>query len=94
MPKNRLATNLLIHGLSSLIGIFILVVLITIFQHKNESVRQSFDAYAATGTVSTDPNMKMAFMGDQGLGANAEEVLKLIQQEGALGVVHAGDVYY
>jgi len=40
------------------------------------------------------PNFKIAFIGDQGLGANAVAVLNLIKNEGAQAVVHSGDLDY
>lgn len=40
------------------------------------------------------PRTKIAFIGDQGLGTNAEAVLKLIKSENTDLVVHAGDFDY
>ncbi len=42
----------------------------------------------------TPPNFKIAFIGDQGLGENAEAVLRLIKSEGAQAVLHQGDLDY
>ena len=39
-------------------------------------------------------NYTIAFIGDQGLGPNAEEVLNLIKNEGADAVLHQGDFDY
>jgi hypothetical protein len=39
-------------------------------------------------------NFRIAFIGDQGLGADAEAVLQLILAEGADAVVHSGDFDY
>ena len=39
----------------------------------------------------TPPDFKIAFIGDQGLGKNAEAVLRLIKSEGAQAVLHQGD---
>jgi hypothetical protein len=39
-------------------------------------------------------NFTIAFIGDQGLGTNAEAVLNLIKNEGADAVVHSGDFDY
>ena len=39
-------------------------------------------------------NFTIAFIGDQGLGASAEAVLRLIQAEGAEAVIHSGDFDY
>ncbi len=43
---------------------------------------------------ATDPNLKVAFIGDQGFGPNAEAVLRLIQNEGTDMVLHQGDFEY
>ena len=40
------------------------------------------------------PNLKVAFIGDQGMGRNAKAVLKLIKEEGAHMVIHSGDFDY
>jgi predicted phosphodiesterase len=40
------------------------------------------------------PDFKVAFIGDQGLGSNAQDVLKLIKSEGAQLVLHQGDLDY
>jgi len=42
----------------------------------------------------TPVNFTIAFIGDQGLGSNAREVLNLIKDEGADAVVHSGDFDY
>ena len=42
----------------------------------------------------TPPDFKIAFIGDQGSGANARAVLELIAAEGADAVVHSGDFDY
>src|SRR5688572_4030399 len=42
----------------------------------------------------TPANFKIAFFGDQGLGSNAEAVLKLAKSEGAQMIVHLGDFDY
>ena len=41
-----------------------------------------------------DPNLKVAFIGDQGLGEGSEAVLRLIRSEGADMVLHQGDFDY
>jgi PKD repeat protein len=43
---------------------------------------------------STVPNLKVAFIGDQGLRADAVAVLRLIEDEGAHMVLHQGDFDY
>ncbi len=40
------------------------------------------------------PNFKVAFIGDSGIGGDAEAVLQLIEDEGAGMVIHAGDFGY
>jgi hypothetical protein len=39
-------------------------------------------------------NLRVAFIGDQGMGIGARQVLELIRREGAVLVVHAGDLSY
>lgn len=50
-------------------------------------------AWAETSVLlsETPPNFKIAFIGDQGLGKDAEAVLRLIKSEGAQAVLHQGD---
>src|ERR1041384_4019808 len=43
---------------------------------------------------STNPTLKIAFIGDQTLGPNAVAVLNLIKAEGAQAVLHSGDLDY
>lgn len=43
---------------------------------------------------ATPRDFKIAFIGDQGLGAHAQQVLKLIKAEGAEAVLHQGDFDY
>ena len=44
--------------------------------------------------IPTDPDLRVAFIGDQGLGLNATAVLNLIKDEGAQMVLHQGDFDY
>src|SRR3989344_5168165 len=44
--------------------------------------------------VSTDPNFKVAFIGDTGLGNNFTSTLNNIKTEGAQAVMHQGDFDY
>lgn len=46
------------------------------------------------GVTPTDANLRVAFIGDQGLGPDAVAVLQLIQEEGADFVIHNGDFDY
>ncbi len=54
---------------------------------------QPVTAIAAAATTTPD-NFVIAFLGDQGLGENAQAVLRLIAAEGAQAVVHSGDFDY
>jgi Calcineurin-like phosphoesterase len=56
------------------------------------SKRRSLEPVART--VATDPNLLVAFLGDQGNDVNADRVLELIKSEGAQAVVHNGDFDY
>lgn len=46
------------------------------------------------GATATDANLKIAFVGDTGDGANWRNVLSLVLAEGAAAVVTAGDMTY
>src|SRR3989344_8820860 len=48
----------------------------------------------AEAATSTDPNFKVAFIGDSGAGSNFQAVLNLIKAEGAQMVLHQGDFDY
>lgn len=54
----------------------------------------SHTAQAAAGTIATEPNLKIAFIGDQDLGSDPEAVLKVISDEKAQALVHLGDFDY
>ena len=43
---------------------------------------------------ATPPNLKIAFIGDQGVSSNSRAVLQLIKDEGTDAVVHSGDLDY
>src|SRR5262249_3866676 len=49
---------------------------------------------ARVATVSTDPGLKVAFIGDTGTGAGYQAVLDLIKREGAQALVVEGDMSY
>ena len=51
-------------------------------------------ARAARSPGSTEQNLKVAIIGDQGSGGQAQAVLRLIRSEGADMVLHAGDFDY
>ena len=55
---------------------------------------QAVQSALSAGTISTDPNLKVAFIGDTADGNNWKAVLGLAQQEGAAAVVTAGDMTY
>lgn len=48
-------------------------------------------AQTSASLSETPPNFKIAFIGDQGLGEDAEAVLRLIKSEGTNAVLHQGD---
>jgi hypothetical protein len=49
---------------------------------------------SASERIAPEPNLRAAFLGDQGLTADAVAVLELIAGEGADLVIHAGDLDY
>jgi len=51
-------------------------------------------AQGGPGTIPTEPNLKVAFIGDSGNGADFRRVLELIKSEGAHMVLHQGDFDY
>lgn len=51
-------------------------------------------AQTSTSLFETPPNFKIVFIGDQGLGENAEAVLGLIKSEGAQAVLYQGNFDY
>jgi len=53
-----------------------------------------FSAQGTSAATSTDPNFKVAFIGDSGAGSNFQSVLNLIKSEGAQLVMHQGDFDY
>ncbi len=69
------------------------VVALLPLQYRPEAkARAADEPIAAFG--STAPNLKVAFIGDQGDGSDALAVLQLIQNEGAHMVLHQGDFDY
>ncbi len=58
------------------------------------NVTLSADAPFRTLTSTAPTGVKVAFIGDQGLGPNATAVLQMIRNEGAHFVVHSGDFDY
>jgi len=51
-------------------------------------------AGGASDAIPTDPNLKVAFIGDSGNGSGFRRVLELIKSEGAHVVLHQGDFDY
>jgi myo-inositol-hexaphosphate 3-phosphohydrolase len=51
-------------------------------------------ATPGTGGVATDPNFKVAFIGDSGAGSNFQSVLNMIKAENTDMVLHQGDFAY
>jgi uncharacterized protein (TIGR03437 family) len=49
---------------------------------------------AVSAQQATPPNLKVAFIGDQGLNADSIAVLNLIKLENAQAVLHSGDLEY
>jgi predicted phosphodiesterase len=49
---------------------------------------------ATTGSVSTDPNLKIGFIGDTHTDTNFTNVLNLVKNEGASALVVEGDMSY
>ena len=53
-----------------------------------------FTASLSGDTVPSEPNLKIAFIGDVGVGAAQRAVLNLIKSEGVQAVLHQGDFDY
>ncbi len=73
--------GVLVFSFSGIIIFFLLIVRFLLF---SSTVDAQF----------TEVDLKVAFIGDQGLGAGAKAVLQLIKNEGASLVVHSGDLDY
>jgi hypothetical protein len=71
-------------------------------QKPNQDVKGPDSAHSVTqsaalpsgGPVATEPNLRIAFIGDVGNGPNQRAVLNLIKSEGAQAVLHQGDFDY
>jgi hypothetical protein len=59
-------------------------------------LKRWFLAFAFSGAIASSclGGVKVAFIGDQGLGLNSLAVLQLIKQEGAEALIHLGDFDY
>ncbi|KAL1924053.1 uncharacterized protein VTP21DRAFT_7088 [Calcarisporiella thermophila] len=70
------------------------------FSKVSEARDQEFDALKkkkqnkANTPTDTPPNLKLAFIADQGLGENSRKVLTMIREWGAHAVIHNGDFDY
>jgi hypothetical protein len=61
----------------------------------SDGVLSASDSLQVTvGDPTSPPEVTIAFIGDQGLGADSQAVLQLIWDEGADAVVHSGDFDY
>jgi len=60
---------------------------------EQEAIEEQ-SAGVTAGTVPTDPNLKVAFIGDTADGANYKAVLDLIKAEGAVAIETEGDMTY
>jgi hypothetical protein len=60
---------------------------------QDDGVEQHQGALVA-GTAPTDPNLKIAFVGDSADGANHKAVLDLVKAEGAVAIETEGDMTY
>lgn len=58
------------------------------------SLLSSTHSLNASSISSSSPSVKVAYIGDTGHGENFQKVLKLIKDEGADIVIHAGDLAY
>jgi hypothetical protein len=71
-------------------------------QKPNPGVKKSDSGHAearaaavpSDGSIATEANLKIAFIGDVGNGAGQRAVLNLIKSEGAQAVLHQGDFDY
>src|SRR6202521_2836626 len=61
---------------------------------KYDSKATKAMAPLAGDSIATEPDLKIAFIGDVGHGANQQAVLRLIKSEGAQAVLHQGDFDY
>ena len=74
----------------------------TSFLRANQDVKGPNSGHSATrsaalppdGSIPTEPNLKIAFIGDVGIGPNQRAVLTLIKSEGVQAVLHQGDFDY
>src|SRR3989344_2298546 len=82
-------------NMKRLFHVFLLPVVILLLAVLLRSLPLEYTLAAPTGTVSTDPNFKVAFIGDTGgSSGNFPDVLNLIKNEGAQMVMQQGDMGY
>lgn len=76
----------------------VLAVLVTgagaFFIIRNQDAADTVNTVQNASTATTIEYTKVAFIGDQGYGNNAQAVLRLIKNEGTDLVVHSGDFDY
>src|ERR1700733_10920225 len=61
---------------------------------KSDQAAKKSAALPLDVSVATEPNLKIAFIGDVGNGSNQRAVLTLIKSEGVQAVLHQGDFDY
>ncbi len=76
-------------GLGTVIGLALCVVAVTYYKQP-----QVFAPYLLETIDRSEGGTKVAFFGDQGYGADAEAVLRLVKAENVDLVVHLGDFEY
>jgi hypothetical protein len=70
------------------------VLLTALFASASNRPQAATLSGSGGGAIATDPNIKVAFIGDSANGANFQAVLNLIESEGADLVMHQGDFDY
>jgi predicted phosphodiesterase len=68
--------------------------LVVVVAACNSSAAPESSPEAENPPIAPQPDLKVAFFGDQGMTAEADEVLELVRQEGADMVIHSGDLDY
>ncbi len=83
------ATSGVISGTPALSGEFSFTILV-----RDSAGIAASSAFVIHILAPTIPNLKAAFIADQGLGADPKAVLQLIANEGARFIIHSGDFDY
>jgi hypothetical protein len=76
------------------LAVILLTVLLGSSDGGDTAALAEVSASSTSGAIATDPNLKVAFIGDTANGANFQAVLNLAQSEGADIVLHQGDFDY